>query len=67
MATATFSRKSNADMLALIQSYYPAVSDFTWSLLDPNSATVTASGVITDVMKSDIINLIIGSEAWSAS
>lgn len=63
MAT-VFSRKNNADMLALIQGFYPTVTAFTWNL--DGSATVT-SDVMTQGMSDDIIQIVSGKQSWQAN
>lgn len=64
MTTLTLSRKTNSDMLGLIQIYYPQVSSFTWNA--DGSAVIASTDVLSGPAISDIIQIIIGNQAWDA-
>lgn len=58
MATAIFQSKSDAEMLAALQVYYPQISAFHWN--GDGTATITSPDPLSDGEKQDLVQYISG-------
>lgn len=62
MAIATYQPKSNAEMLAALQAYYPSISAFAWGL--DGTAVITSPDPLTEGEKQDLVQYCSGPAAY---
>lgn len=65
MAQAIISRKSNAQMLALLRFYYPSISAFIWNV--DGSSAITSDPALSDTDNSDVVQIVTGSMSWNTN
>lgn len=59
---ATFQRKSNAAMLAMLKNWYPAMTAFAWNA--DGTANFTSSVALSAQDLADINTTLVGPDSW---
>lgn len=62
MTSATLSKKSNADMLAYLQQWYPNLTGIVLNL--DGSITVTSSTDFSEGEMDDVLDALLSKKAW---